>query len=91
VRVRSVGLESYHELCRIGISNYRLPFICSYCALHGIIPKLRNKPIKHSQKHVDSPAEIAECTYVVESPGKAYVEVGLINQSAAFVMMLKRI
>ena len=42
-------------------------------------------------KLVDSPAEIADCTSTDESPGKAYVEVGLINPSAAFVMMLKRI
>jgi len=42
-------------------------------------------------KLVDSPAETADCTSIDESPGKAYVEVGLINPSAAFVMTLKRI
>jgi hypothetical protein len=41
-------------------------------------------------KLVDSPAEIAGCTSIDESPGKAYVEVGLINPFAAFVIMLKR-
>lgn len=49
------------------------------------------KPVKHSVKLVDSPAETADCTSIDESPGKAYVEVGLINPSAAFVMTLKRI
>ena len=52
---------------------------------------MEKKPIKHSVKLVDNPAEIADCTSIDESPGKAYVEVGLINPSAAFVMMLKRI
>jgi hypothetical protein len=68
-----------------------LPFIFSKSALHGFTPKLRKKPIKHSVKLVDSPAEIADCTSIDESPGKAYVEVGSINPSATFVMMLKRI
>jgi len=57
----------------------------------GLYQNYGKKPIKHSVKLVDNPAEIADCTSIDESPGKAYVEVGLINPSAAFVMMLKRI
>ena len=57
----------------------------------GYTKTTEKTPIKQPVKLVNSPAEISDCTSRDESPGKAYVEVGLINPSAAFVTVLKRI
>jgi hypothetical protein len=87
-----VGIESYHELCPIKIYKLAITIYFQLLRSARVYTKTTEKnPIKHLVKLVDSSAETADCTSIDESPGKAYVEVGLINPSAFLVMMLKRI